>query len=83
MFNNLSTLDPCLGGERDLAEAQVLADSMTDAWATFARTGVPESPGLPDWPEYDAERRRTMMLRARSEVVGDPDGHIRKIWEST
>ena len=82
MFNNLSTLGACLGDERDLAEAQALADSITDAWTAFARTGVPASPGLPEWPEFDAKRRQTMMLNAQSEVVGDPDGHVRKIWES-
>ena len=81
MFNNLSTLGACLGDESDVAEAQALADSITDAWAAFARTGVPASSGLPEWPEFDAERRQTMMLNARSEVVGDPDSHIREIWE--
>ena len=55
--------------------------AVTDAWAAFARTGVPASSGLPEWPEFDAERRQTMMLNARSEVVGDPDSHIREIWE--
>ncbi|MCY3814121.1 MAG: carboxylesterase family protein [Gammaproteobacteria bacterium] len=82
MFNNLSTLGACLGDETDVAEAQALADSMTDAWAAFARTGVPTASGLPEWPEFDAERRQTMMLNARSEVIGDPDAHIRAIWES-
>ena len=82
MFNNLSTLGACLGDESDVAQAQALADSIGYAWAAFAHTGVPEASGLPDWPEYDVERRQTMMLNARSEVVGDPDAHIRAIWES-
>ena len=82
MFNNLSTLGACLGDEGELAEAQALANSITDAWATFAHTGKPESPGLPEWPEFDAEQRRTMMLNQRSEVVDDPDGHVRQIWEN-
>ena len=82
MFNNLSTLGACLGDENDVAEAQAFANTITDAWAAFARTGVPAASGLPEWPEFDAERRQTMMLNARSEVVGDPDGHIRRIWEN-
>ena len=82
MFNNLSTLGASLGDETDVAEAQALANTITDAWAAFARTGVPASSALPEWPEFDAERRQTMMLNARSEVIGDPDAHIRAIWES-
>lgn len=79
MFNNLPTLGECLGGEDDAAQA--LADTMTDAWAAFARTGTPASSGLPEWPEFDRERRLTMLLKRDSEVAGDPDGHIRQIWE--
>ena len=82
MFNNLSTLGVSLGDESGVAEAQALANSITDAWATFARTGTPASSGLPEWPEFDAEQRQTMMLSQHSEVVSDPDGHIRKIWEN-
>lgn len=81
MFNNLSTLGACLGSESDVAAARALANSISDAWASFAHTGVPASSELPEWPEFDAERRQTMLLNARSEVVDDPDGHIRRIWE--
>ena len=81
MFNNLSTVGVCLGNETTVAEAQVLANSITDAWATFARTGTPASSDLPEWPEFDARKRQTMILNKHSEVVSDPDSHIRKIWE--
>ena len=81
MFNNLSTLDACLGDENGMAEAQLLANSITDAWATFAHTGSPAAPDLPEWPEFDPEQRQTMILNQHSEVVSDPDRHIRKIWE--
>lgn len=80
MFNNLPTLAACLGDENGVAEAQALANSITAAWATFARTGTPASSDLPEWPEFDAGERRTMMLRQDSEVVGDPDAHMREIW---
>ena len=81
MFNNLATLGASLGDEDGVAEAQSLADSMTDAWTAFARTGRPASSGLPDWPEFDREKRQTMLLSQHSEVVSDPDGDIRRIWE--
>ena len=82
MFNNLSTLEGCLGDESGVIEAQALANSITDAWAAFARTGTPASPELPEWPEFDAEQRQTMILNQHSEVVADPDSHVRKIWEN-
>lgn len=82
MFNNLSVLGECLGDDEDVAQAQSLANSITDAWAAFAHTGTPSSSDLPEWPEFDAQRRQTMILNKRSEVVADPDSHIRAIWES-
>ena len=80
MFNNLSALGEVLGDEKSMEEAQSLADSITDAWAAFAYTGRPASSDLPEWPEYEAAQRQTMMLNRRSEVLVDPDSHIRKIW---
>mgnify|MGYP001180248948 FL=1 len=80
MFNNLSVLGEVLGDEKSMEEAQSLADSITDAWSAFAYTGRPASSDLPEWPEYEAAQRQTMMLNRRSEVLVDPDSHIRKIW---
>ncbi|MFD5555721.1 carboxylesterase/lipase family protein [Streptomyces sp. NPDC127068] len=34
------------------AAQRALADTMTDQWAAFARTGAPTAPGLPDWPRH-------------------------------
>jgi carboxylesterase type B len=80
LFNNLSILSDCLGDEKDVAQAQSVANAVTDAWAAFAHTGIPSSADLPEWPEFCAERRSTMILNRRSEVVTDPDGHIRRLW---
>src|SRR5205823_1278907 len=35
-------------------EMRGLAATMHEAWASFARTGVPKASGLPDWPAYTA-----------------------------
>ena len=45
---------------------------VSTAWATFARTGNPGAPGLPDWRPYTAQDRETMILNYDSELVSDP-----------
>ena len=57
---------------------QVLAKQMSAAWVTFARAGHPNSPLLPYWPAYDAEKRSVMMFNLESHVVNDPFSATRK-----
>ena len=61
--------------------AQALAERMQDAWLAFARTGDPAHPGLPAWPAYDGERRATMLLGARCELVDAPREAERRLWD--
>jgi para-nitrobenzyl esterase len=62
--------------------AQALAERMQDAWLAFARTGDPAHPGLPTWPAYDADRRATMLLGARCELVDAPRETERRLWDA-
>jgi para-nitrobenzyl esterase len=59
-------------------QVAVLEREMSDAWLAFARTGNPNTSGLPQWPAYDANRRATMVFDTATRVVDDPDGAIRK-----
>jgi para-nitrobenzyl esterase len=68
VFHNLETSP----WTRGVAGTTALADSVSDAWLSFARSGEPSSAGLPRWPKFDAERRATMVFDTRSEVVDDP-----------
>lgn len=61
--------------------AQTLADRVSKAWATFARTGDPGHSTLPAWPAYDAARRATMTFDDVCRVVDDLDGEVRPLWE--
>ena len=38
-------------------EDQALANSVTDNWVQFARTGDPNKKGLPQWPNYTDKHR--------------------------
>lgn len=57
-----------------------LSEWMSGAWVEFARRGAPGFPALPDWPVYEPDRRRTMVLDLEPRVVDDPRGGIREYW---
>ena len=61
--------------------AQPLADRVSKAWASFARTGDPGHSTLPAWPAYDPTRRATMTFDDVCRVVDDLDGEVRPLWE--
>ena len=56
------------------ADAQALADIMRRYWASFARTGNPNTVDLPPWPEYKIPARRTMIFDTPCSVQIDPLG---------
>lgn len=58
-----------------------LATAMADAWTTFARTGVPAADGLPAWEPYDPQRRATLVVGVDRQIVGDPQGDERQLWD--
>ena len=62
-------------------EAETLSDQMMSAWLAFARSGDPNHPGLPSWTPYDSERRATMLLGPKCELVDAPFDEERKLWE--
>jgi len=74
-FNN-----PRLGGGPRPERDQV-AKAMSTLWATFARTGRPAAPGVPDWPAYNLSARPVMYIDAPCHVVNDPHPAERKLWD--
>jgi len=61
--------------------AHALADDTSAAWLGFARSGHPGHPGLPSWPRYAVPRRPTMVFGPRCELVDDPLGAERAVWD--
>ncbi len=57
-----------------------LAGTMSGLWASFARTGTPAHPDLPDWPAYEPGRRATLVLDAACRVASDPGAETRALW---
>ncbi len=54
---------------------QQIADTVHAAWVAFAKHGNP------GWPRYDLKERATMRFDVASEVVHDPHGAERALWE--
>ena len=53
-------------------KASELADMVSDAWVTFARTGDPNTARHPRWPQFDPARRPTMVFNDETAVEDDP-----------
>ena len=61
-------------------ERQAIADAMHQTWLGFARTGNPNNPAIPEWPQYEPGRRATMRFDTTIEVLDDPLGEDRAAW---
>ena len=76
VFDNLQRDASARGDEK----AQLVADAMSEAWISFARTGDPNHSGIPSWDVYDTERRPTMIFNHTSAAQDDPLGAERLAW---
>ena len=65
-----------------IAEIEPLVNRIHATWATFIRTGNPNTAALPDWPRYDLTHRTTMLLNEVSQVVDDPQAELLPLWEN-
>jgi para-nitrobenzyl esterase len=79
VFDNVEAARNFVGRGDD---PQTLADQMAPSWLAFARTGNPNTPGLPDWPAYDAESRATMIFDLASQIDTDPLAEVRRILQA-
>jgi para-nitrobenzyl esterase len=62
-------------------EAQALAAKVNAAWVAFAKTGDPNTAGLPHWEPYTTDTRAVMFLDNQSTLVKDPEADVRKLWD--
>ena len=57
-----------------------MAAMMADAFIAFARTGDPNTRGLPAWQRYELPRRQTMLLDDEPRLVDDPRSAERRLF---
>lgn len=62
------------------AEAQELAERVSEALIAFARTGNPNTSALPPWPRFDGATRPTMLFDMPARVENDPRGAERQLF---
>ena len=73
VFDNVDHSEARLFDLPGSPEARALAVRMSAAWMAFARTGNPDTAGLPHWPVYSADTRAAMLFDNESHVVRDHD----------
>jgi para-nitrobenzyl esterase len=54
------------------AADQATADLMGAYWTAFARSGDPNTPGLPTWPPFQAADGQVMVLKGEPAAVPEP-----------
>ena len=52
----------------DVREEAALAGQMHQAWLAFIQGKTPAAAGLPAWPQYEADGRKTMIFDATSRI---------------
>jgi len=64
-----------VGGARPLDPAQrMLSDQMVAYWSQFVKTGTPDVPGSPDWPQFGADGaagKRMSLQTGELTITGD------------
>jgi para-nitrobenzyl esterase len=71
VFDNIDEA-PGLWGPTPDPRRFELADKISKAFVTFARSGSPGHPGLPKWNPYTVSDRATMVLNFSWKLVSDP-----------
>lgn len=62
-------------------QARAVSSMMSDAFISFAATGVPSSELLPNWTPFTVPDRQTLIIDAPPRMENDPRGGERKIFE--
>ena len=78
VFHNIAIAGPLIS---KMPEAHALSEKVSASWVAFARTGDPNTAGVPRWPAYSAGSRNTMLFNNTVRVEQDPDRGPRQVME--
>ncbi len=70
VFDSLAKSSPIVGPVTP--EEQSMADKVSSAWVSFARTGNPNNSKIPNWPAFNTQTRTVMVMDTRFTAVNDP-----------
>lgn len=76
VFNNIDKMQQATGGGE---QAKKLAQTMSTAWANFAKTGNPNGNGLPQWDTYNRQSGATMIFDNEIKQVQHHDEALLKL----
>jgi para-nitrobenzyl esterase len=63
--------------------ALALSEAMMRSWVAFASSGDPSCEEVGEWPVYDTDKRKTMVLGEHSALELDPRGEEREAWSAS
>jgi para-nitrobenzyl esterase len=79
VFDNVAKSESMVGtGD----EPRALAEQMSAAWLSFARTGNPNNKVLPQWAPFRSSERATMVFDTKSRPINDFRGEERRLLAS-
>jgi para-nitrobenzyl esterase len=61
-------------------EARSMADRFASAWVAFAKTGNPNNPALPEWPQWEPDQRIAMIFDINTRAVARPHSRLQEMW---
>ena len=78
-FDNVE-LSPGMVGStpEEKATAQKMVEIVSETYIAFARTGRPDNPHIPHWPNYDLKTRATLIFDLPTRIEDDPRGKERR-----
>jgi para-nitrobenzyl esterase len=83
-FDNVAIAPGMVGDTPEQqARAQAMADAVSESYIAFAKTGNPNNPHVPKWPNFDLSHRSTMIFDDKVRVEDDPRQRERKYIEQT
>ncbi len=61
-------------------EARIMSDRFASAWVAFAKTGNPNNAAIPNWPEWDADKRTAMIFDINTRAEANPHSRLKELW---